>query len=160
MARPAFQPTDAMRRQVEAFVAYGATHDEIAGLVGCAPKTLRRHFRAELDRGDVQARMKVAESLMLQAVGAPAVYDEEGRELRKEQPRVVAAGIFWMKTRARWRDTNHLELTGANGGPVQHVDLTKATDEQLSALEALFGPIAGAGGDDEGDPGRESAPRR
>lgn len=43
--------------------------------------------------------------------------------------------------------------SGPNGGPIP-IDLTSATDEQLAALKALFGPLAGGpGDDDEGDPG-------
>lgn len=46
--------------------------------------------------------------------------------------------------------------TGANGGPIQTVDLTNATDEDLERLEALFGPLAGAPGDDaDADPAGE-----
>lgn len=42
--------------------------------------------------------------------------------------------------------------SGPNGGPIPTVDLTNATDEDLERLEALFGPLAGASGDDaEGD---------
>jgi hypothetical protein len=46
---------------------------------------------------------------------------------------------------------------GPGGGPLQIVDLTNATDEQLAALETLFGPLAAASGDDEGDPSGEAA---
>jgi hypothetical protein len=49
-----------------------------------------------------------------------------------------------------------LELTGKGGGPISTVDLTKATDEQLKALEAIFGPLAESGNDDAGDQGGES----
>jgi hypothetical protein len=45
--------------------------------------------------------------------------------------------------------------TGPNGGPIQTVDLTNVSDDQLNALEAIFGPLAGASGDDEGYPGGE-----
>ena len=47
-------------------------------------------------------------------------------------------------------------ISGPNGGPIQTVDLTNMTEEQLNALESLFGPLATAGGDDEGDQGGES----
>ena len=50
-----------------------------------------------------------------------------------------------------------MQHTGRDGGPIQHVDLTNATEEQLAALEAIFGPLAGSGGDDGGDPGGEAA---
>lgn len=47
------------------------------------------------------------------------------------------------------------EHTGPNGGPIQTVDLTNATEDQLNALEAIFGPLAGSGVDDAGDTGGE-----
>ena len=46
-----------------------------------------------------------------------------------------------------YADTQNHRLSGANGGPIQTVDLTRATDDQLAALEAVFGPLAAAGGD-------------
>jgi len=51
-----------------------------------------------------------------------------------------------------------MQHSGPNGGPIQTVDLTKASDDDLARLEALFGPLAGAaGGDAEGDQGGEGA---
>lgn len=48
------------------------------------------------------------------------------------------------------------QLSGPNGGPIQTVDLSNASDDDLARLEAIFGPLAGAaGGDDEGDTGGE-----
>lgn len=40
---------------------------------------------------------------------------------------------------------------GPNGGPIQHVDLTNLSPDDLDRLEALFGPLAGAAGDDAED---------
>lgn len=48
------------------------------------------------------------------------------------------------------------ELSGPNGSPIQ-VDITKATEDQLAALEAFFGPLAESSPDDEGDQSGESA---
>ena len=88
MARPAYEPTPAERRQVEAMAGYGVAEDDIARVIGLAPKTLRKRFRAELDTGHVKANVKVAENLFRKATGT-------GRE-------AVTAAIFWLKTRARW----------------------------------------------------------
>jgi hypothetical protein len=56
----------------------------------------------------------------------------------------------------RFGDKRSHELTGANGGPIQTVDLTNLSEDDLSRLEAIFGPLAGAAGDDdEGDTGGE-----
>jgi hypothetical protein len=42
--------------------------------------------------------------------------------------------------------------SGPNGGAIP-IDLTNVSDEQLAALKAIFGPLAGGtGDDDEGDP--------
>lgn len=59
-----FQPTDEQRRLVQALSGFGVIHDDIAKQVGCELKTLRRHFRDELDRGSVEATAKVAPSLL------------------------------------------------------------------------------------------------
>ncbi|MCJ8520477.1 hypothetical protein ABID21_003657 [Pseudorhizobium tarimense] len=48
-----------------------------------------------------------------------------------------------------------VQHTRRNGGPIQTVDLLNATEEQLNALEAIFGPLATGSGDNEGDQRRE-----
>lgn len=52
-------------------------------------------------------------------------------------------------------------LAGPNGGPIQTVDLTKLSGDELAQLEAIFGPLAGAAGDDaEDDPAGEGEESR
>ena len=80
MARPSHQPLPARRRQVEAMAGYGVPEVDIARVVGIDPKTLRKHYRDELDTGHVKANAKVAENLYRKATG-------EGRE-------AVTAAIF------------------------------------------------------------------
>lgn len=49
-----------------------------------------------------------------------------------------------------------MQHTGRNGGPIQTVDLTQLSGDDLERLEALFGLLAGATGDDaEDDPSGE-----
>jgi hypothetical protein len=103
MARPCHQPEPALRRQVEAMAGYGVPEIDIARVIGIDPKTLRKHYRSELDNGHVKANMKVAENLYRKATG-------EGRE-------AVTAAIFWLKTRARWKETSVHEVGGASGLP-------------------------------------------
>ncbi len=97
-----FEPTEEQRRLVRALAGFGIAHDDIAKQVGCEPKTLRKHFREELDRGSVEATAKVAQSLFQMAT--------TGKN--------VAAAIFWMKARAGWREKHDLELTGKDGAPL------------------------------------------
>jgi hypothetical protein len=91
MGRPAHEPTPMSRRNVEALAGYGVPEVDIAGVIGIDPKTLRRHYPQELRYGHVKANAKVAENLFRKATG-------DGRE-------AVIAAIFWMKTRARWKET-------------------------------------------------------
>jgi hypothetical protein len=62
------------------------------------PKTLRKHYRKELDKGHIKATAKVAESLFRKATG--------------EGSQSVTAAIFWLKTRAGWKETVVQEQTG------------------------------------------------
>ena len=105
-----FEPTQALRRQVESLSAFGVPQDDICRMIfnprtgrPIGLKTLRKHFRQELDSGAAQATAKVVESLYRQAVGSPAQYDSRGRLVRAERPPVLSAAIYWMKTRARWQ---------------------------------------------------------
>lgn len=107
MGRPRHEPDAYHRRQVETLAGYGIPETEIAGLIGIDPKTLRRHYRQELDQGHTKANAKVAENLFRKATG-------EGRES-------VTAAIFWLKARARWKETNVNEIAGVPGQPLKQV---------------------------------------
>ena len=92
------------------------------------PKTLRKHYRQELRYGHVKANAKVAENLFRKATG-------EGRES-------VIAAIFWMKTRAQWKETQVTEMAGPPPsitvrwmGPTQ-----KPRSEPQSAMQADGSP--------------------
>ena len=104
MGRPAHMPDPMLRRQVEAMAGYGVTEAQIAGLIGIDTKTLRKHYRNELDHGHVKANVKVAENLFRKATG-------EGRE-------AVTAAIFWMKARAQWREVSLHQHDVATPEPV------------------------------------------
>jgi hypothetical protein len=67
--------------------------------------TLRRHYPRELDFSQIRTNAKVAENLFRKATG-------EGRE-------AVTAAIFWLKTRARRKETSVHELGGSDGGPLR-----------------------------------------
>jgi hypothetical protein len=105
MARPAHAPDAANRRQVEAMAGYGVPEIDIARVLRIDPKTLRKHYRDELDGGHVKANAKVAENLFRKATG--------------DGPQSVTAAIFWMKTRARWKETTVSEVTHDVGDPIK-----------------------------------------
>ena len=89
MARPPHQPDMTSRRTVETMAAFGVPEGNIAKVLKISPKTLRLHYRDELDTGATKATAKVAESLYKRAVG--------------DGPQAVTAAIFWLKTRGHWK---------------------------------------------------------
>lgn len=141
--RPPYQPTEKDRGTVQTMTAYGIPQDEIGAVLGISHVTLRKYYAREIAVGATLANSKVAEALYQSATG--------------DGPQKVTAQIFWLKTRARWKEPPH-EVSGPGGGPITtaNVDLSKLTDEQLQALELVFSALAGEpGGDDGDDPGGE-----
>src|SRR5712672_2446286 len=111
MGRRAHKADPAQRRQVEAMAAYGIPADDISRVVGIDAKTLRKHYRDELDLGETKANAQVAGFLFNSA--------RTGN---------VTAQIFWLKTRARWRETP-LELK--HSGSIANRDLSELKDQEL-----------------------------
>jgi hypothetical protein len=95
--------------------AYGLPELNIAEIVGIDPKTLRKHYRHELDNGQAKATAKVAESLFRKATG--------------EGPQSVTAAIFWLKTKGGWRET-------PQSHQVAHYDVSELTDQELEQMIA------------------------
>ena len=91
----AFAPTDEQRRMVKGMAGLGVPQEGIAVLIDVDPKTLRKYFAPELERGSVEATAKVAQSLFQMATSGQN----------------VAAAIFWMKARAGWREKHELVLS-------------------------------------------------
>ena len=58
--RCAHSPDAYQRRQVETLAGYGVPETEIASLIGIDPKTLRRHYRQELDHGHTNPLRRMA----------------------------------------------------------------------------------------------------
>lgn len=88
--RPPYVPTEKDRANVRAMAGFGVPEVDIAKVISVDPKTLRKHFRFELEVGHVEANAKVTASLYRRATG-------DGRE-------AVIAAIFWLKCRAGWRE--------------------------------------------------------
>ena len=63
MPRPRLKPTEEQRRMVKGMAAMGIRQQNIAGIVGIrSPKTLRKFFRQELDRGETEATFNMEQA--------------------------------------------------------------------------------------------------
>jgi len=89
MPRPELEPTKQQREIVMALTAYGFSQKEIARKIGIrSAKTLRKHFREELDLGQLDANATVAQSAFQMAKSG-------------KHPLMT---MFWMKCRAGWKE--------------------------------------------------------
>ena len=100
MARKAFAVTDATREKVRYLAGVGVPQDDIAKIIGCAPKTLRKRLRDELDRGVAEANATISGYLFAAAKAGN-----------------IAAIIFWLKTRAHWRERAPPDASIPGTGP-------------------------------------------
>jgi len=106
--RPKYEPTEADRNTVRSMAATGFPHPEIAkclGTSGIDGKTLRKHFRHELDTAADKANAAVANKAYQMAIAG-------------DPP---AATFFWLKCRAGWKEKQEIEHTGPGGGGLQMV---------------------------------------
>ena len=86
MPRPKHSPTQEDRTLVKHLAAVGAPQDQIARKVGFrSPKTLRKHYREELDLGSMEANASVAGALYKKAMGGDTF-----------------AQKIWLENRAGW----------------------------------------------------------
>lgn len=85
---PNHRPTDKTRKMAESLSACGISHEEIANTLDISHDTLTRHYKKELKNGLTKANFAIAQSLYKKAQGGD-----------------TACMIFWLKTRARWRET-------------------------------------------------------
>ena len=120
MARKAFVVNEAVREQVRHLAGVGVRQDDIARIIGCAPKTLRKRCREDLDRGVAEANATVAGYLYAAAKAGN-----------------IAAIIFWLKTRAHWRERTEADeaAPAAEGEPHSEILLLpdNCRDHELTA---------------------------
>jgi hypothetical protein len=105
MARPRFEPTQEHRDLVEQLAAFGVPVESMRLFIrdksgkAISEKTLRQYFARELDEGALKANLKVAQTLFKKAVSGD-----------------TTSMIFWLKTRARWRESpQQIDLTSPDG---------------------------------------------
>jgi len=117
-----FIPTDEQRRIVEAATSAGLDQQTIAGFFQIGRDTLRKHFAKELAMGKFKADLTIGQNYVALA--------------KKEDFRAAPLLIHYTKTQMGWNETARLEVTGKDGGPIQH-DLSRLTDDELELLLRL-----------------------
>jgi hypothetical protein len=101
--RPPHLPTSDTRNKVFMLSSVGTRHEDIATVLSISADTLTKYYKEELDKGRIEANASVAETLFKQA--------KEGN---------TTAMIFWLKSRAKWKESTQHEISGnPDGTPVE-----------------------------------------
>jgi hypothetical protein len=101
--RPPHLPNADTRIKVYTLSTVGTRHEDIASVLSISHDTLVKYYKEELDKGRIEANASVAETLFKQA--------KEGN---------TTAMIFWLKSRAKWKETSQHEISGnPDGTPVE-----------------------------------------
>jgi hypothetical protein len=93
-----YTPSDENKKLVKTLAAVGITFEDIATKLEISSDTLVKYYKKELDDGRIDANASIGQTLFQQA--------KNGN---------TAAAIFWLKTRARWKETQSVELSGPDG---------------------------------------------
>ena len=98
---PAHEPDEVKRTFVRSLSAVGMPYEDIALKLKISADTLTKYYKSELQLGRSEANAEIARTLYQQA--------KSGN---------TAAMIFWLKTRAKWKEVHHHEHTGEDGAPI------------------------------------------
>jgi AraC-like DNA-binding protein len=118
-----YEPTADQRALVENTSAFGLTQADIAQQLKIDEKTLRKHFRDELNSGKFKVDMLAGKTVT------------ELMKSRDERVRLEAAKYYTAR-RMGWKETNVNEQVGKDGGPIETKD--------VSAIDIIRARIADA----------------
>ena len=127
MAYKSKAPTEEQRKLVQTMAAAGIQSEAICLVIGVSGKTLRKHYRAELDTAVTHDNAMVASSLYMKAI--------KGN---------VVARIFWLKTRAGWKEPVPVQVQ--HSGAVGIYDLSKIPTDELRTVIAILSAAGTAQG--------------
>lgn len=96
--KPPHEPTKATRDLVQLHTMVGTPQETIASIIGIDPKTLRKHYREELDLAKARANATIGGALFNKAKSGD-----------------TAAMIFWMKSQAGWREKQDVNVVSEDG---------------------------------------------
>lgn len=145
--RPPYQPTPRDRRVVEALRVDGRTEEDIAALFKIDPKTLRAHFRDEIDNAKMRTDAAITNMILIRCMGGPNIPGVSEPNWEKASDTML---IWYTKTKMGWREPPR-EV--AHSGAIGQYDLSKLSDDQLSHVRSILAPaVIGGGGSGAGAP--------
>jgi hypothetical protein len=110
VSTPLHKPTDETRAEVAALASFGVTQEDIGAYIGISKPTLAKYYAEELSVSSIKANATVGKYLFSLASGQAIATGATHGDCK-------AAAMFWMKTRAGWREKQDVNLT-SNDGPL------------------------------------------
>lgn len=131
MGHPARVLSEAERAEVETLAAV-LSSEQIADYLGLGRRTFYSQMQGD---EDLAARYKRGRA---RAVGAVAQ-----SLIAKARAGNITAMIFFLKTQGGWRETDRLELSGVDGGPiaVSRSEIEADAEEFLSRMHRLMNAV-------------------
>lgn len=115
--RPEHAVTSRTRAQVQVMHANGIPHRIIAKVIGCTPKTLRKHYREDLQDASLQVEASMGAVIVAAARNG-----------------AWGAAKYWLMTNSkdpRWRTPEPHSISGDPNAPPVRVALSDMSDEDL-----------------------------
>lgn len=129
--RPAHQPNDATKKAVEIMAASGLWQYQIAAMMKMDEDTLVKYYAYELETG--------------WATTIAAASNVIVTEMLANTDKSLDAAKFFLKSRGRglWSEKQQVEVTGANGGPVQvqSFDIDALDYDEQEQLESMLNAV-------------------
>lgn len=116
--KPPHEPTKASRDTVQMHALVGTPQEDIARVLGIDAKTLRKYYRDELDLALAKANAKIGGALFNKALSGD-----------------TSAQIFWLKTRAGFKERQEVDHVSTDGSMTPK-DTSGAV---LAAIQAKYG---------------------
>lgn len=99
-------PDEKSRLLVKSLSAVGIRYVDIAQKLDITDDTLRKHYKKELEDGRIDANASIGNTLFNQA--------KNGN---------TSAAIFWLKTRAGWKETSVTEHAVGEGQEIKGINM-------------------------------------
>lgn len=120
---PGFSGSEFQAKQVGELLALGMSVEHISSVLKISIPLLQFYYAHEFETSEALVNAEVAKTALDMA--------KSGRNPEMTQ--------FWLKTRAGWTEKSRLELTGADGGPIEIAHVRQSLLRTVEEFEAIEG---------------------
>lgn len=125
---PGFEGSEFQAKQIAEMLALGLDAPKISKILKISINLLQFYYAHEFDTAEALVNAKVAKVALDMALS--------GRNPEMTQ--------FWLKTRAGWSEKQRLEITGADGGPLEMVTVRESLMKTILSHEVEVQDAKGA----------------